>query len=91
MENKELTQFIDVQRREITTSLLEKDGVPVMSVEKKMPGAEPKRLLLLNKVDAQRLRDALDHYLKTVYSKELAGMNATLSPADMLELFGEDD
>lgn len=67
------------------------DGVETLAIEKLVRGGEPKRLMLLNKFDAQQLKDALDDYLKTIYSKELAGLNTTLSPKDMLELFGEDD
>ena len=48
-------------------------------------------MLLLNKYDAQKLKAALDEYLNTIYSKEISGMGGTLSPADMVELFGEDD
>ena len=85
-------QFIDVQRREITVrTMSSEDGVETLAIEKLVRGGEPKRLMLLNKFDAQQLKDALDDYLKTIYSKELAGLNTTLSPKDMLELFGEDD
>lgn len=85
-------QFIDVQRREITLrTMSSEDGVETLAIEKLVRGGEPKRLMLLNKFDAQQLKDALDDYLKTIYSKELAGLNTTLSPKDMLELFGEDD
>lgn len=85
-------QFIDVQRREITLrTISSEDGVETLAIEKLVRGGEPKRLMLLNKFDAQQLKDALDDYLKTIYSKELAGLNTTLSPKDMLELFGEDD
>lgn len=84
--------FIDVQRREITLrTMSSEDGVETLAIEKLVRGGEPKRLMLLNKFDAQQLKDALDDYLKTIYSKELAGLNTTLSPKDMLELFGEDD
>lgn len=85
------TTFIDVQRRNIAAEIVTKDGVPVLSIDKEVPGGSSKRLLLLNKVDAQQLADVLDRYLKQVYSLELAGMNAALSPADMLALFGEDE
>lgn len=83
--------FIDVQRREIFTEIVAKDGVETLAVEKNVPGGSSKRILLLNKHDAQKLKEALEFYLNTIYSKELAGMNATLSPKDMAELFGEDD
>lgn len=83
--------FIDVQRREIFTEIVAKDGVETLAVEKNVPGGSSKRILLLNKYDAQKLKEALEFYLNTIYSKELAGMNATLSPKDMAELFGEDD
>lgn len=84
-------KFIDVQRREIFTELLSKDGVDALAIEKRVPGGSSKRLLLLNKFDAQQLKRELENYLATVYSKELNGMDATLSPADMVELFGEDE
>ena len=84
-------KFIDVQRREIFTELLNKDGVDALAIEKRVPGGSSKRLLLLNKFDAQQLKRELENYLATVYSKELNGMDATLSPADMVELFGEDE
>ncbi len=84
-------KFIDVQRREIFTELVTKDGVDTLAVEKTIPGGSSKRLLLLNKFDAQQLKKELENYLHTIYSKELSGMDATLSPADMVELFGEDE
>ncbi|MFH0412308.1 hypothetical protein ACG98H_09490 [Corynebacterium sp. L4756] len=85
-------RFIDVQRREISVRTVSTaDGVETLAIEKLMPGEEPKRLMLLNKFDAQQLKDTLDEYLKTIYSKELAGLNTTLSPKDMVELFGEDE
>ncbi|AJE32560.1 MAG: hypothetical protein GX859_07310 [Corynebacterium humireducens] len=83
--------FIDVQRRDIVAEIVTKDGVPVLSIDKQVPGGSSKRLLLLNKVDAKQLSDVLDHYLKQVYSLELAGLNASLSPEDMVALFGEED
>lgn len=84
-------QFIDVQRREIIARTVSaEEGVETLSIEKLVRGSEPKRIMLLNKFDAQQLKDVLDEYLKTIYSKELAGLNTTLSPKDMLELFGED-
>ncbi len=83
--------FIDVQRRSIVAEIVTKDGVPVLSLDKEVPGGSSKRLLLLNKVDAKQLSDVLEHYLKQVYSLELAGFNASLSPEDMVALFGEED
>ncbi|HHU67478.1 hypothetical protein [Corynebacterium sp.] len=83
--------FIDVQRRDIVAEIVTKDGVPVLSIDKQVPGGSSKRLLLLNKVDAKQLSDVLEHYLKQVYSLELAGLNASLSPEDMVALFGEED
>ena len=84
-------QFIDVQRREIIARTVSaEEGVETLSIEKLVRGSEPKRIMLLNKFDAQQPKDVLDEYLKTIYSKELAGLNTTLSPKDMLELFGED-
>lgn len=89
---KEFTPiFTDVQRRIIFAETVTKDGVPVLSVEKQVPGGSSKRLLLLNKADAQAAVRALDRYLKHVYSQELAGVQASLSPTDMLALFGEDE
>ena len=83
--------FIDVQRRDIVAEIVTKDGVPVLSIDKQVPGGSSKRLLLLNKVDAEQLVGVLEHYLKQVYSLELAGLNASLSPEDMVALFGEED
>ena len=83
--------FIDVQRRDIVAEIVTKDGVPVLSIDKQVPGGSSKRLLLLNKVDAKQLSDVLEHYLKQVYSLELSGLNASLSPEDMVALFGEED
>lgn len=83
--------FIDVQRRDIVAEIVTKDGVPVLSIDKQVPGGSSKRLLLLNKVDAKQLADVLERYLKQVYSLELAGLNASLSPEDMVALFGEED
>lgn len=83
--------FTDVQRREVFAEIVTKDGVPVLSIDKQVPGGSSKRLLLLNKIDAKQLADVLDHYLKQVYSLELAGLNASLSPEDMVQLFGGDD
>ncbi|WP_293768619.1 hypothetical protein [uncultured Corynebacterium sp.] len=90
MANNSDIEFTDVQRREVVTELITKDGIATLAVEKNVPGGSTKRLLLLNKYDAQKLKEALEHYLKTVYSNELAGIEGTLSPADMVELFGED-
>lgn len=90
MANDPKTQFVDVQRREVVTELVTKDGITTLAVEKNIPGGSTKRLLLLNKYDAQKLKEALEYYLKTVYSNELAGIDGTLSPADMVALFGED-
>lgn len=84
-------RFVDVQRREVFTELISKDGVDTLAIEKNVPGGSSKRLLLLNKYDAQRLKEVLEVYLNTIYSKELSGMNTTLSPVDMVELFGEDE
>ncbi|GAB2506282.1 hypothetical protein CATRI_03435 [Corynebacterium atrinae] len=83
--------FTDVQRRDIVVEIVTKDGVPVLSIEKQVPGGSSKRILLLNKIDAKQLSKVLDNYLKQVYSLELSGLNSSLSPADMVELFGEDD
>lgn len=83
--------FTDVQRREVFAETISKDGVETLAIEKAVPGGASKRLLLLNKYDAQKLKAALDEYLNTIYSKEISGMGGTLSPADMVELFGEDD
>lgn len=82
--------FTDVQRREIFTEIVSKDGVPALAVEKALPGGSSKRIMLLNKVDAQQMIKELDRFLNEVYSRELAGVNASLSPADMVVLFGED-
>ncbi len=83
--------FTDVQRREISAEIVSRDGVPVLSVDKRVPGGSSKRLLLLNKVDAQQLASLLEAYLNQVYSLELDGLNASLSPDDMLALFGADE
>lgn len=90
MTNNRFT-FIDVQRRDVFTEVLSKDGVETLAVEKRVPGGSSKRLLLLNKYDAQQLKEALERYLNNQYAKELSGMEGTLSPADMVALFGEDD
>lgn len=83
-------KFIDVQRREIVTETISKDGVQTLAVEKQVPGGSTKRIMLLNKYDALRLKDELERFLHTLYSNELNGMNTTLSPVDMVDLFGED-
>ncbi|MDO5032699.1 hypothetical protein [Corynebacterium sp.] len=83
--------FTDVQRREVFTELVTKDGVQTLAIEKKVPGGSSKRLLLLNKYDAQKLKEALEAYLNTVYAQEFSGVSGTLSPADMLALFGEEE
>lgn len=90
MANKEV-KFTDVQRRSIIVDTVDKDGVEVLAVEKEVPGGSSKRLLLLNKYDAHKLKESLEYYLNTIYSKEMLGNEGTLSPADMAELFGEDD
>ncbi|MCQ9340916.1 hypothetical protein [Corynebacterium phoceense] len=91
MVNDPNVRFHDVQRREIVTELVTKEGYKTLAVEKTVPGGSTERILLLNKVDAQRLKTALEEYLNTVYASEISGMAGTLSPADMVELFGEDD
>ena len=79
--------FTDVQRRVVFAETVTKDGVPVLSVDKQLPGGSSKRLLLLNKTDAQAAIRALERYLNHIYAQELNGINASLSPADMLEIF----
>lgn len=89
--NTPIQRFIDVQRREVVTEMINKDGIKVLAVEKNVPGGSSQRLLLLNKFDAQQLKVALEEYLKTVYAAEMTGVEGTLSPKDMVELFGLDD
>ncbi|MHA2788432.1 hypothetical protein ACXZ66_04720 [Corynebacterium sp. S7] len=83
--------FTDVQRRKIDVELVSKDGIPVLSVDKELPGGSSKRVLLLNHHDARRLKTALENYLNEVAARELAGHTASLSPKDMVDLFGEDE
>lgn len=80
--------FIDVQRREIVARLIEKDGIPALSIDQIEEDGALKPLLLLNSVDAQQLMAALDVYTKQVYSAEMAGQHVGLSPHEMLSLFG---
>lgn len=81
----------DVQRRSIFSELVTKDEVPTLAIEKDVPGGSSKRIMLLNKVDAQQLKRVLDDYLNHVYGQEVAGINASLSPKDMVAIFGVDD
>lgn len=80
--------FIDVKRREIVARMIEKDGVPALSIDQIKEDGSLQPLMLLNSVDAQQLIAALDVYTKTVYSAEMAGQHVGLSPHDMLALFG---
>lgn len=83
--------FTDVQRRKINLEIVAKDGIPVLSVDKELPGGSSKRALLLNHHDARRLKTAIENYLNEVSARELAGHEASLSPKDMVDLFGADD
>lgn len=83
--------FTDVQRREILTEIVAKDGVHALSIDRTVPGGSSRRLMLLNKSDAQQLFHVLEHYLKQLYAQELAGGEIELSPEDMLKLFGEEE
>lgn len=80
--------FVDVQRRAIVARLVEKDGVPALSIDHIQPDGSLKRLMLLNSFDAQQLSSACDVYMKQVYSAEMSGNKVGLSPRDMLALFG---
>lgn len=83
--------FTDVQRREIFTEIVSRDGVKALSIERSIPGGSSTRLMLLNRLDAQQLFHVIEHYLKEVYAGELAGGEIELSPEDMLKLFGEEE
>ncbi|WP_394282032.1 hypothetical protein [Corynebacterium sp.] len=83
--------FTDIQRRKIDVEIVSKDGIPALSVDKELPGGSSKRVLLLNPHDARRLKTAIENYLNEVSARELNGHTASLSPQDMLDLFGADD
>lgn len=83
--------FTDVQRRKINVEIVSEQGIPVLSVDKDLPGGSSKRVLLLNPHDARRFKTAIENYLNEVSARELAGHTASLSPKDMVDLFGEDD
>ncbi|WIM68366.1 hypothetical protein QP027_02935 [Corynebacterium breve] len=83
--------FTDIQRRKIEVEIVSKDGIPALSVDKILPGGSSERVLLLNPHDARRFRTAIDNYLNEASARELNGNVASLSPKDMVELFGEAD
>lgn len=83
--------FLDVQRREVVARIVEKDGIPVLSIDQIQADGSLKRLLLLNSVDAQQLTNVCEIYLKQVYASELSGNHVGLSPEKMLAIFGESE
>lgn len=83
--------FLDVQRREVVARIVEKDGIPVLSIDQIQEDGSLKRLLLLNSIDAQQLTSVCEIYLKQVYSSELNGNHVGLSPEKMLAIFGESE
>lgn len=83
--------FIDVQRREIVARIVEKEGIPALSIDQIQEDGSLTNLMLLNSLDAQQLSSACDIYLKQVYSAEMSGNHVGLSPQDMLALFGGQD
>lgn len=80
--------FVDVQRREIVARLIERNGVPALSIDRIGDDGSLHPLMLLNSVDAHQLRNALELYTRQVYSAEAAGEHVGLSPHEMLALFG---
>ncbi|WP_257182872.1 hypothetical protein [Corynebacterium cystitidis] len=84
-------RFTDIQRRKIKVEVVVKDNIPALSVDKELPGGSTERIMLLNPHDARRLKTAIENYLNEVSGRDLSGRFASLSPQDMLDLFGEED
>lgn len=82
--------FTDVQRREIIARTVTKNDVPVLAIDEVGEDGEAKRLMLLNKYDAKQLAAACELYLQAVFSAQFTNMSTSLSPAEMVELFGTD-
>ena len=91
MAEKITPTFTDVNRRQFIVEHVDKDGVPVLAVDRIREDGTRKRVMLLNKFDAKKLSSACDLYLQTIFSAAFAASNLSLSPSEMVELFGEAD
>ena len=88
MSEKLNPTFTDVNRRELICEQVEKDGVLVLAVDRIKEDGTRKRVMLLNKFDAKKLSAACELYLQTIFSAAFAKDSSTLSPEEMLQLFG---
>ncbi|EEI27565.1 MULTISPECIES: hypothetical protein [Corynebacterium] len=88
MSEKLNPTFTDVNRREFICEQVEKDGVLVLAVDRIKEDGTRKRVMLLNKFDAKKLSAACELYLQTIFSAAFAKDSSTLSPEEMLQLFG---
>ncbi|MCT1441877.1 hypothetical protein [Corynebacterium glucuronolyticum] len=88
MSEKLNPTFTDVNRREFICKQVEKDGVLVLAVDRIKEDGTRKRVMLLNKFDAKKLSAACELYLQTIFSAAFAKDSSTLSPEEMLQLFG---
>ncbi|MGS2665394.1 hypothetical protein ACU6QD_10490 [Corynebacterium glucuronolyticum] len=88
MSEKLNPTFTDVNRREFICEQVEKDGVLVLAVDRIKEDGTRKRVMLLNKFDAKKLSAACELYLQTIFSAAFAKDSSTLSPEEMLRLFG---
>ena len=91
MTEKKNPTFTDVNRRDFICEQIEKDGVLVLAVDRIKEDGERKRVMLLNKFDAKKLSAACELYLQTIFSAAFAKDSSSLSPEEMLQLFGRAD
>lgn len=91
MSEKINPTFTDVNRREFICEQVEKDGVLVLAVDRIQEDGSRKRVMLLNKFDAKKLSASCELYLQTIFSAAFAKDSSSLSPEEMLGLFGAAD
>ncbi|AKK02627.1 hypothetical protein [Corynebacterium epidermidicanis] len=83
--------FTDVTRRDILARIVTKNDVPVLSVEEVKEDGTTERLMLLNKYDAKQLSAMCELYLQQIFSVQFNESHTGLSPAEMAEIFSEED
>lgn len=83
--------FTDVSRREVVARIVTKNNVPVLAVEELKEDGTTERLLLLNKYDAKQLSAVCDRYLQQIFSTQFDQSHTGLSPAEMAEIFADED
>ena len=83
--------FTDVNRRKFFVREVFKDQIPALEINRIQDDGELKRIMLLNKHDAKKLQSACELFLQTIFSAHYSNVPHSLSPQEMMELFGEAD